>query len=123
MLTESVPKPRSPSPLVKLDGQGKSQSPRHVHRAGKRKAYSTTDANTIGFIEPVGDADLEPAQPAAESGPKLPLAVLLKSDSMGLCSQRYEEIRANTKGQLEKELYARLGQGFGANRKDLRGNR
>lgn len=92
------------------------EEPKSPARASgrKRKAYSTTDANAIGFIEPVGDADLEPAQPAGKRAKTASgSASQVRFDGIMLAKGTRKSAR-NTKASSKKELYARLGQEFGA---------
>ena len=92
MLTESV-QTKVTVALVNRRSR-KSQSPRHVHRAGNGRRIRRPTPTRLGSLNPS-------AMPTSsllsrlESGPKLPPAVLLKSDSMGLCSQR---VRGSPRG-------------------------
>ena len=83
-----------------------------LHR--KRKAYSTTDANPIGLIEPIDDADADFAQPLGKRA---------KTASAGSSHVRFDGVHIPrptrkstraTKANSKKELFARLGKEFSA---------
>jgi hypothetical protein len=78
----------------------------------KRKAYSTTDANPIGVIEPVEDADADATQPAGKRA---------KTASAGSSRVRFDGVSIprptrkstrTTKTSSKKELFARLSQEY-----------
>jgi hypothetical protein len=78
----------------------------------KHKAYSTTDTNLIGVIEPIDDADADPIQPAGKRA---------KTASASTSHVRFNGVavlkatRKSTcvpKASSKKELFARLGKEF-----------
>jgi len=83
----------------------------------KRKAYSTTDANPIGVIKPIDDADADAAQP---------LSKRVKTTSASSSHVRFDGVavpkptrkstratKANSKKDVN-ELFARLAKEFAA---------
>jgi hypothetical protein len=95
------------------------EEPKSPGRAAgkKRKAYSTTDANPIGILEPVDDADADSTQPVGKRA---------KTASAGTSRVRFDGVaipkatrkstrttKANSKKDAN-ELFARLGQEFAA---------
>jgi hypothetical protein len=85
----------------------------------KRKAYSTTDANPIGVIEPIDDAD-------ADAGAAQPRGKRVKTTSASSSNVRFDGVaipkatrkstratKANSKKDVN-ELFARLAKEFAA---------
>jgi hypothetical protein len=78
----------------------------------KRKAYSATDANPIGILKQVEDADADAAQPA---GKRTKTAAASSShvrfDGVAVPRPTRKSIRT-TKTNSKKELFARLSREF-----------
>jgi hypothetical protein len=112
MLTESVQTQghrRTREPTVKEEPKSPARG-----SGRKRKAYSTSNANAIGFIEPVDDADLESAQPVGKRAKTASgSAPQVRFDGIMLPKGTRKSTRT-AKASSKKELYARLGQEFGA---------
>jgi hypothetical protein len=90
------------------------EEPKSPRRAAtrKRKAYSTTDTNPIGTLEPVEDADADATQPA---GKRTKTATVSSSrvhfDRVAITKPTRKSART-TKTNSKKELFARLSQEY-----------
>ncbi|KIM76563.1 hypothetical protein PILCRDRAFT_12622 [Piloderma croceum F 1598] len=95
------------------------EEPKSPGRAAgkKRKVYSTTNANPIGTIEPIDDADTDAAQPVGKR-PRTAAASAsrVRFDGVSIPKATRKSTRT-TKANSKKdanELFARLGQEFAA---------
>ena len=78
----------------------------------KRKAYSTTDANPIGVIEPINDADTDPVQPAGKRAKTASASTShVRFDGVAVPKATRKSTRV-PKASSKKELFARLGKEF-----------
>lgn len=78
----------------------------------KRKAYSTTDANPIGVLEPLEDADADAAQPAGKRAKTATASSSrVRFDGVAIPKPTRKSTRA-TKTISKKELFARLSQEY-----------
>ena len=89
------------------------KSPGHV-ATRKRKAYSTKDANPIGILEPVEDADAD-ADTAQPAGKRAKTAAASSSrvrfDGVAIPKPTRKSTRT-AKTNSKKELFARLSQEY-----------
>ena len=76
----------------------------------KRKAYSTTDANPIGVIEQVEDANAN-ADTAQPAGKRAKTASRVRFDGVSIPRPTRKSTRT-TKTTSKKELFARLSQEY-----------
>jgi len=86
----------------------------------KRKAYSTTDANPIGNLEPIDDDDAKSPQPVGKRAKTaFASASHIRFNGVSIPKPTRKSTRA-TKANSKKdanELFARLGQEFAAIKK------
>lgn len=94
------------------------EEPKSPGRAAtrKRKAYSTTDANSIGIIEPIEDADADADADAAQPAGKRAKTTAASSsrvrfDGVAIPRPTRKSTRT-TKTISKKELFARLSQEY-----------
>jgi hypothetical protein len=87
------------------------KSPGHI-ATRKRKAYSTKDANPIGILEPVEDANTDTAQPAGKRA-KTAAASSSRVQFDGIAIPKPTRKSAHAaKTNSKKELFARLSQEY-----------
>jgi hypothetical protein len=78
----------------------------------KRKVYSTTDANPIGVIEPIDDADTDPVQPAGKRAKTAFVSTShVRFNGVAVPKATRKSTRV-PKASSKKELFARLGKEF-----------
>ena len=78
----------------------------------KRKAYSTTDANPIGSIEPIDDADADAAQPVGKRAKTASAnSSRVRFDGVAIPRPTRKSTRT-TKTNSKKELFACLSQEY-----------
>jgi hypothetical protein len=97
------------------------EEPRSPARSAnrKRKAYSTTDASSIGIIEPIDDADTQPLGKKAKTA--FASSSQVRFDGVAIPKATRKSTRA-TKANSKKdtnELFARLAKEFAAVTKDF----
>jgi hypothetical protein len=78
----------------------------------KRKAYSTTDTNPIGVIEPIDDTNTNPVQPAGKRAKTHSASTShVQFDGVAV-PKATRKLTCVPKASSKKDLFARLGKEF-----------
>ena len=78
----------------------------------KRKAYSTTNTNPIGIIEPINDANANPIQPASKRAKTTSASTSHVQFDRVAIPKATRKLICIPKASSKKELFARLGKEF-----------